>query len=105
VQLSTSRKNKKTNKYETDFSGYVAFVGDAYESAKTLKAKDRIKITSCDVSTSYNKEKKVQYTNFTVFSFEKQDGSASESTKSAPTQTKKTAFSDEDDVDDSDVPF
>lgn len=78
VRLSTSRKNKQTDQYETDFSGFAAFVGaTAAKNAAHLSEKDRIKLGDVDVTTKYDKEKKIQYTNFTVFSFENQGGGAS----------------------------
>lgn len=70
VRLSTSRKNKQTDEYVTDFSGFVRFIGTAHQNAGSLKEKDRIKIGDCEVTNSYDKEKKVTYTNYAVFSFE-----------------------------------
>lgn len=70
VRLSTSKKNKTTEQYETDFSGFVRFIGDAAKDGTKLKEKDRIKIRECEVTNHYDKEKKVTYTNFAVFSFE-----------------------------------
>ena len=57
VRISTSKKNKQTDQYETDFSGFVRFAGDAHKNASGLKEKDRIKLGDCDVTNSYNKEK------------------------------------------------
>ena len=71
VRLSTSRKDKTTGEYETDFSGFVAFVGTAAaKKAAKLKEKDRIKLGDVDVTTKYDKVKKITYTNYTAFSFE-----------------------------------
>lgn len=74
VRLSTSRKNKQTDEYVTDFSGFVRFVGTAHQNAGSLKEKDRIKIGDCEVTNSYDKEKKITYTNYAVFSFEMANG-------------------------------
>lgn len=75
VRLSTSRKNKETGVYDTDFSGFVDFIGaNAAKAASDLKERDRIKIGDTEVTTKYDKEKNVTYTNFKIFSFEKQDG-------------------------------
>ena len=50
VRLSTSKKNKQTNEYETDFSGFVAFVGAAAaKNAAHLQEKSKIKIGDIDV--------------------------------------------------------
>ena len=51
-----SRKNKNTGEYETDFSGYVGFVGTvAAKKAAQLKEKDRIRLGDVDVTTKYDK--------------------------------------------------
>lgn len=71
VQISTSRKNKKTDKYESDFSGYVRFVGKAIEGVDEFKEKDRIVLKNVDVNRRYDKEKEKEYVNFTVFDWEK----------------------------------
>ena len=69
-QIQTSRKNKETDQYETDFSGFVRFSGDAGEKAKSLNEKDRIKILNCAVSNRYDKENSKTYNYFYVFEFE-----------------------------------
>lgn len=96
VRLSISKKNKKTDKYEEDFAGYVTLAGTAHRDAANLKAGDRIKIGECDVTNRYDKEKKVTYTNFSVYTYEIGDGA---NAKSA------AAVSSEDDSDDGDLPF
>lgn len=85
VRLSTSKKNKQTEQYETDFSGFVRFVGEAHKAAQSLKEKDRIKLGDCEVTNSYNKEKNVTYTNYAVFGFEMANGN---NTNSQPAKTK-----------------
>ncbi len=73
VSLSTSKKNKTTGEYETDFSSkFVRFIGTAHNEASNLKVGDTIKIGSCEVTNSYDKEKKTTYTNYLVYSFEKE---------------------------------
>lgn len=69
IQLSTSKKNKDTNEYSTDFSGFVNFIGNAHTDAASLSERDRIQIRECEVTTSYDKEKDKKYTNYAVFSF------------------------------------
>lgn len=74
IKISVSRKNKQTGEYETDFSGFVGCIGTAAANkALNLKERDRIQLGDTDVSTTWNDEKKVQYTNFKVFSFELAD--------------------------------
>lgn len=71
ARISISRKNKQTGEYEQDFSGFVSFVGTATaKKAACLKEGDRIKLGDVDVTTSYNSEKKVTYTNYKCFSFD-----------------------------------
>ena len=70
LRLSVSRKNKQTNEYEQDFSGFVTAVGTAAaKKAASLKEGDRIKLGDVDVSTRYDADKKTTYTNFKLFSF------------------------------------
>lgn len=74
VRMSISRKNKQTGEYEQDFSGFVLAIGTAAAGkAAALKEGDRIKLGDVDVSTRYDKEKGVTYTNFKMFSFDKED--------------------------------
>ena len=88
VRLSTSHKNKKTNKLEQDFSGYVSFVGPANEAVQKLRERDKIKILSCDVTTNYDAIKKREYINYTIFDFEKADGSSGTATATAAAPTR-----------------
>lgn len=53
-QISTSSKNKKTEKYECDFMSYVNFVGDAHK--QNPEEGQRIKIVSCGVKNCYLKD-------------------------------------------------
>lgn len=66
IQLSISKKNKQTGKYETEFSGWVRFVGDAKELG-LLPKMTRIQIKSCDLTNFYSKEKDAVYWNPVVF--------------------------------------
>ncbi len=89
VRLSVSRKNKQTGEYEQDFSGFVLCIGTAAaRNAAKLKEGARIKLGDCDVTTKYDAQKKVTYTNFKLFSFEDADGNSStESDKTDPQPT------------------
>lgn len=101
VRLSSSRKNKQTDQYEQDFSGFCTFIGKAHDKAKNLQERDRIKILECDVGTNYDKEKKIEYVNYKVYDFEMADGSAPEAAgaakekKATKKNTKKAATVDE----------
>jgi len=105
AQLSISRKNRD-GEYEQEFSSFVAFIGtSAASKAARLTDKDRIKLGDVDVSTKYDKEKKVLYTNFKIFSFETEDefnGGKSENKSEASVETKNEPDLE---IDDSNLPF
>ena len=104
VRLSISRKNKQTGEYETDFSGFVSFVGTAAaKKAAALKEKDRIKLGDIDVTNRYDKEKNTTYTNFKVFSFEMQGENAAAAPAAASPEPQPQVDGGE--VDDSRLPF
>ncbi len=74
-RISISRKNQTTGEYETDFSGFVSFVGSASASkALSLRERDRIRLGDVDVRSSYNKDKGITYHNFNIFTFETANG-------------------------------
>ena len=106
VRLSISKKNKQTDQYETDFSGFVRFVGTAHQNAGSLKEKDRIKIGDCEVTNSYNKEKNVTYTNFAIFTFEAGNGNggSASAAQKAPAKNKDDFMSVPDGIDE-ELPF
>lgn len=101
VKLTTSRKDKQTEEYIQDFSGYVAFVGTATaKKAACLKEKDRIKLGDVEVTTKYDSDKKVSYTNFKCYNFTAKNDEDNNSTTSNEPQP----FVDEG-VDDDRLPF
>lgn len=101
ARISVSRKNKQTGEYETDFSGFVNFVGTAAaKKASLLKEKDRIRLGDIDVTTRYDKERGVTFTNYKIFSFETPD----ELNKPAPTNEPQPTV-DSGEVDDERLPF
>ena len=102
VRLSVSRKNKQSGEYEQDFSGFVNAVGTAAaKKAGSLKEGDRIKIGDVDVTTKYDADKKVTYTNFKMFSFEL-DG---DTTAPKANNTEPQPSVDSGEVDDARLPF
>lgn len=104
-RISISRRNKQTGEYETDFSGFVSFVGTAAaKKAAALKEKDRIKLGDIDVTNRYDKERNQSYTNFKVFSFEI-PGSNSTGSGHAAYDTEPQPQVDDGEVDDSRLPF
>ncbi len=104
ARISISRKNKQTEEYDTDFSGFVSFIGTAAaKKAACLKEKDRIRLGDVDVTNKYDKEKNVTYTNFKIFSFKTQteiDGDSHQTDEPMP-----EVPVDEGEIDDSRLPF
>lgn len=85
LRISISRKNRRTQEYEQDFSGFVNCIGTAAASkACSLKEGSRIKLGDVDVTTNYNKEKGTSYTNFKIFSFEIEDEAQAKSDDPKP---------------------
>jgi len=102
VRMSVSRKNKQTGEYEQDFSGFVLCIGTAAaKKAAQLREGSRIKIGDCDVTTKYDEQKKITYTNFKMFSFEDADGDSGQATE----QTAPQPTVDEGEIDDNRLPF
>lgn len=104
VRMSVSRKNKQSGEYEQDFSGFVLAIGTAAaHKAAGLKEGDRIKLGDVDVSTKYDREKEVTYTNFKMFSFDIENGSNTSGGFSGDTEPQPTV--DDGELDDNRLPF
>lgn len=105
ARISISRKNRQTGEYETDFSGFVDFIGTAAaRKALSLKERDRIRLGDVDVTNNYNKERNITYTNYKIFSFETQSEiNASNGNSGYTTEPQKEVDSGE--IDDSYLPF
>lgn len=83
-RISISRKDRQTGQYETDFSGFVSFIGTAAaKKALGLKERDRIKLGDVDVSNRYDKERNTTFNNFKIFSFEAGDASQNQQTRAS----------------------
>lgn len=104
AKISTSKKRKDGNGYETDFQdGFVRLIGSAHEKCKTLTVTEKgvaIQITSCEVTTPYDAETKKGYTNYAIFAFNIPEGNDNSSTtkggkkssaKTSKAKTKKAA--------------
>lgn len=110
VQLSTSYKNKQTNEYETDFSRWCRFIGEAHTKAATLKERERIKLGDCNVSNRFDKEKNQEFFTFKVFSFESMTETGGNKPAPSKSVSKKTAFDEtgesiEEEFDEENCPF
>lgn len=104
ARISISRKNKQTGEYDTDFSGFVSFVGTAAaKKAAGLKEKERIRLGDVDVTNKYDKEKNGTYTNYKIFSFETQNEIDGASRNTESPEPKKPV--DDGEVDDDRLPF
>ena len=103
VRLNTSRKNRDTNEYEQDFSGFVSFVGNANAKAQQLKERDRIRLGDVDVTTRYDKERNREYVNYTCFSFEMADNQSNSRGNVASNEVDSNPV--EGDPDDDTLPF
>lgn len=77
IRVSTSKKNKQTNQYETDFSGNVRCFGHAKEVLESvvLNEKDKVKLLEVEVSNHYDPTKRTTYTSFTCWDLELVDPS------------------------------
>lgn len=104
ARISISRKNKQAGEYDTDFSGFVSFVGTvAAKKAAALKEKDRIRLGDVDVTNKYDKEKNIAYTNYKIFSFETQNEIDGASRNTESPEPKKPV--DDGEIDDDRLPF
>ena len=101
VELSTSKKNKQTDQYETDFSGkFVRFIGQAHTDIQSLQDGVKIKLGDVEVTNSYNKETKQSFTNFLVFSFEVADNNGN-----GQVSASSDSFMEIPDIDSEELPF
>ena len=86
VRLSTSKKRKDTGEYETDFSGFVRFIGKAHQDAANLNDGDRIKLGSVSATRTYNKMENKNYTNFQCYSYSVEGVNQTQNTAAAQPQ-------------------
>lgn len=104
LRVSISRKDKNTGDYVDDFSGFLRVIGtSAAKRASMINPGDRIKLGDVDVSTRYDKEKKMEYTTYKVFGFELvSDGHTGSSSNSIPPDEVQV---DSGEIDNSGLPF
>jgi len=72
AEVICSTSAKKKGKYERDFTGKFTFFGDMVDKLKELgvKEKDVIEVKDGSHTNSYDKSKKVTYSNYTVWDFD-----------------------------------
>lgn len=101
ANISISRKNKETDKYETEFQEkFVKLVSNAHKAIVGMDIPQNglsMRIKACDVTNKYDAKKKKTYYNFVVFEFEENNNQ--------PTPSTKANEHIETEVDDDDLPF
>ena len=104
AQMSTSKKSKQSGEYETDWSdSFVRLIGTASKQVvgkEIPKGGLSVKIGQCEVTSKYDKEKKITYTNYAIFNFHEEE----ENSKSNTKPNTKSSKLEEDDTD-QDLPF
>lgn len=97
ANISSSKKDTRTNPPTyTNMSWKAKFVGEAFESAKALRDKDKIDIVKGVISNTYDKEKGKLYVDVTIFEFLMSDTKKKED---------KIAAAAADEEDDDELPF
>ena len=107
AQMSTSKKNKETDQYETDWqNNFVRLVGTAHQQADKLDISKNVKIGACEVTNRYDKEKNTTYTNYVIFEFEDANGTKSKGSPTIKSSEKDSSnFVEVEDGVDDELPF
>ena len=101
LRVSSSKKDRTTDEYVTDFSGYISVLGSEVASrAMSLKSGDRIRLGAWELTNKYNKEKGETYWNVAVYEFENADNNNATTNSTAPAKQV-----DDGEVDNDDLPF
>lgn len=108
--LSTSRKLKDSDRYETDFQdGYVSFFGACADKIKSVDIPDRkgvgIQILSCEVRNKYDEGAKRTYVNYNIYDFKFTDQKSEASATKKTPEKKKEEFMNIPDGVDEELPF
>ncbi|WP_394910514.1 hypothetical protein [uncultured Robinsoniella sp.] len=86
AEMSTSKKNKNTDQYETDWANkFVRLVGTAHQQADQLDISKNVKLGACEVTNRYDKEKNTTYTNYAIFNFEDANNNGNQSSSKQTT--------------------
>jgi hypothetical protein len=105
AEMSTSKKNKQTDQYETDWANkFVRLVGTAHNQIESMDISKSVKIGACEVTNKYDKEKNTTYTNYVIFGFEDVDG-GNQSSRPAPSKASNDGFMNIYDGVDEELPF
>jgi len=108
--LSTSRKLKDSDRYETDFQdGYVSFFGACADKIKSVDIPDRkgvgIQILSCEVRNKYDENAKRTYVNYNIYDFKFTDQKSEAPAAKKTPEKKKDEFMNIPDGVDEELPF
>ena len=108
--LSTSRKLKDSDRYETDFQdGYVSFFGACADKIKSVDIPDRkgvgIQILSCEVRNKYDENAKRTYVNYNIYDFKFTDQKSEAPATKKTLEKKKEEFMNIPDGVDEELPF
>lgn len=108
AEMSTSKK-KQDGSYETDWSNkFVTLVGQAakeIENAEVGSSGLPVRIGDCDVTNKWDSAKKIMYTNYAIFSFQKDDGGSKTKQSTAAKKTDTDFMKIPDNADDEGLPF
>lgn len=107
AEMSTSKKNKETEQYETDWTNkFVRLVGTAHQQADSLDISKNVKIGACEVTNKYDKEKNTTYTNYVIFGFEDVNGGNGQTARPTASSAVASGFMNiPDGVEDDALPF
>lgn len=106
AEMSTSKKNKETEQYETDWANkFVRLVGTAHQQADSLDISKNVKIGACEVTNKYDKEKNTTYTNYVIFGFEDVNNGSSQPSRPTPSNASSDGFMNIPDGIDEELPF
>lgn len=106
INISTSKKNKQTEKMEKDFSGFATCIGTAaVKKAMALKEGDVIVIGDCEVTMAYGADNKPTFTNYKVYNFEVAENNKPKTTGGSSHQKRTDEGIDHNPVEESHLPF
>lgn len=88
VKVTTSKKDKRTDEWETDFSRKVRFIGHAHTKARDLNEKDSIIIKELEYTYKWDNEQKRAYDRVIVWDFDLADASNHADTSSMANEAK-----------------
>lgn len=93
AKISTSKKRKDDDGYETDFQdGFVRLIGSAHQKVQDIEIPSKglaIQITSCEVTNNYDANTKKNYVNYAIFAFDIPESNGAKASKKPAAKTSK----------------